>query len=521
MSSILGGIFGSDQNEFKAAAPVNTFKADPSQYTSGVNQAQAAALSGTQANTGVQNQQNDLARQLTTQAQGGGPNPALAQLNQTTAQNINNAASQVAGTRGINPALAARMAVDAGAGATQQAAGQAAVMRAQQQIAAQQQLAGVLGQQAGQNIAQQQANTQLLGTTGGLQAGQQQLNQLTGAQNQSADLAAQQINAGVQGQNAQTNAGASGGLLGGLGGIAAALIARGGMVPSAADVAKKTAEKVVKGRGVQKLAEGDEVQGDAISPLHLMLDSYGAPPKPAEPSLGIGKLQGPGREFGSGSDPQASSMQLSSPTLGINSPQSAATQMRTGAAAADAAAATRAKTMGALSAGLGGLGKGFQQGNPMDAYSALSRMHLYGQTMSEGGASGVVPGQPKVDHDTESNDVVPAMLTPGEHVTRLEIAQAPGVREALEKLNNGTPEEASSFAQHLMRRRGSGYDKVVKARRMAEGGETEKPKEAPEGEASSPPEKKVNSLFPAWMAKVRVPATNQNERKMLSQVKGD
>lgn len=489
--SFLGDFLsGGAKNNFKAEAPVNTYKADPNALG---NYGQTIA-GAQQAVGGINRQQGALTGQLANQAAGGGPNPALEQLHQTTAQNINNAASQVAGTRGINPALAARMAVDAGAGANQQAAGQAATMRAQQQIAAQQQLAGVLA-------GQQQANTALLGTAGGLQnqgvLGTEGINAGVAAGNQSANLAAQQINAGVQGQNAQATNGLLGGILQGGGAAASLFVARGGMIPSAAERAKATAQKVVKGKGPQKLAGGDEVQGgDAMSPLHLMLDNY-ARPAAAPANISPGRLQNPS------AGPDMSQMNLSSPTLGINTPQDPAAIMRAGLSSQDPSKAGKA-----IGAGMQGLGQGLAQDQGANVLNRYMTQHLYGQTMSEGGPSGNVHGPEIVQGDSEKNDVVPALLSGGEHVTRKEVAEAPGVREVLEKLNNSSPDQASTFAQHLMRRQGSGYDKVVKARRMAEGGDTEAASSGGAGAKPSPDDaekakagaEKINSMLPDWLS---------------------
>jgi hypothetical protein len=512
MSSVLGSVFGSGlTNQYHATAPVSNFQANPNQYNPAVAGAQTAATAGTNANAGIQTQQNALAAQLGAQAAGAGPNPALAQLRQTTGQNINNAAGQVASTRGINPALAARLAADQGAGLNQQAAGQAATQTAQQTLAAQQQLAGVLGQQAGQNIAQQQANTSLLGTAGGLQTQNEQLNQLTAAQNQQANLAAQQIQAGVQGQNAQTNAGLIGGLLNGAG-AAATLIAGGGMVPSAAEVAKATAQKVVGKKAKKMDSGGDPGDGaqstDVISPMHLYLDNLGAAAKPAAPSLSPGQLQNPNPT----GLPDTSAMNLSTPLFGLT-PQNAGTDD-----------AQKGKAGKAVGAGLSGLGQGIAQAGGANILNQFMGRHLYGQTMAEGGPSGNVHGPEVVQGDSEKNDVVPALLSGGEHVTRKEVAEAPGVRQVLEHLNNSSPAEASSFAQHLMRRRGAGYDKVLKARRMADGGDADggTPPPPPPTEAKTQSlTEKLSSMLPDWMAKHGTAPMNMNERKMMSQVKGD
>lgn len=92
--------------------------------------------------------QNALVSQLQAQEQGAGPNPAQQQLLNTTQQNAQNQAAAVAAQRGINPALAARQ-IDTGTSALNQTeAGQAALLRQQQELQAQNEEAGVLGNEA-------------------------------------------------------------------------------------------------------------------------------------------------------------------------------------------------------------------------------------------------------------------------------------------------------------------------------------------------------------------------------------
>ena len=180
-----------------------------------------------QGQQGVLGQQQALADQLAMQAQGGGPNPALAQLALTTGQNIGQQAALMAGQRGgRNAGLMSRQAAEAGGGIQQQAAGQAAVMRGQQQLAAQQQLAqqqGLMGvQQAnmGQGIGQYaQMGAQRLQQ-------QQQANQIY----QQSLLAQQGLGLGAQGQYNATLAGMQGNVNQSMAAIRAAELARSGQV---------------------------------------------------------------------------------------------------------------------------------------------------------------------------------------------------------------------------------------------------------------------------------------------------
>jgi len=141
----------------------------------------------------VYGQQNTLAQQLAAIASGQGPNPALEQLKQTTGQNIQQASGMIGSQKGINPALAARLAAQNAASANQTAAGQAATLSAQQQLAAREAQAGVLGTMGTQGIGQQ----------GVLQGAAANMNN---------------ARAGVAAGNSQAMGGIFGGLLSGLGG---------------------------------------------------------------------------------------------------------------------------------------------------------------------------------------------------------------------------------------------------------------------------------------------------------------
>lgn len=184
------------------AQPVTSDQASQALAQQQATAQQAAAQNGFGNQTNVFGQAQALAGQLGEQTQGGGPNPALAQLNQTTGQNVANQAALMAGQRGssANVGMMARQAAQQGANTQQQAVGQAATMRAQQMIAAQQQLQQQQGLMAG--IAGQQVNNQI-GT--GQQYAGNTLGQIN-AQNQ-ANVGMQSninnANAGIQGQTAQ------------------------------------------------------------------------------------------------------------------------------------------------------------------------------------------------------------------------------------------------------------------------------------------------------------------------------
>lgn len=150
-------------------------------------------------------QQQNLAKALMEQSQGAGANPAIAMLNQQTGQNVAQQAALMASQRGasMNPALLARQAAVQGAGVQQNAVGQAAVLRAQQQLEAQRQL---------------QAQQDAMARAGMTEA--TMLQQAQAAQNDAlvrSGLGAQGLTAAAATQNTQIGAGLLGGLLSGAG----------------------------------------------------------------------------------------------------------------------------------------------------------------------------------------------------------------------------------------------------------------------------------------------------------------
>ena len=188
--------------------------------------------------------QNDLMAALRGTAAGTGPNPAQAQF----AQNVNTAnqgamSLAASGQGGVNPALALRQAMTTQQGNLQGAAGQAATLQAQQQIAAQQQLAAALGQQQ-----QGQLGAQGLQQQGGMGYGnliQNQSQQQTANQIAQQSLASGNYNAamGLNQNTATNNANSFGNIVGGVinGGAAGAAkafseggpVSGGGALPAA------------------------------------------------------------------------------------------------------------------------------------------------------------------------------------------------------------------------------------------------------------------------------------------------
>lgn len=285
INGAIGNFLGTN-NKFQASAtPIQagTNTAQLNQAYTGAQGAlgQQAGIAGT-LNGGLQQgagSQQTLSNLYTNQALGNGPNPAQAQLNQSTGQNIAAQAALAANQRGAgaNAGLLARQVGQQGAATQQQAVGQSAVMNAQQQLAAEQNLQNLSASQVGQG----------LGATQGLNNAQQNEQNILQGSNTAANNAnvSQQsninnVNAGISTAN-QNNAGnivsGIGGLIsGGLGAIGS-LFAHGGAVEEAPWVSapKRFAEGGIAGQatgGPQSfvgnwLNSTVDTQGPGMQPL--------------------------------------------------------------------------------------------------------------------------------------------------------------------------------------------------------------------------------------------------------------
>lgn len=193
-----------NQNQYQAGlAPTSQYNFLPAFQTNAANQSNVAG------------QQQGLAQQLLAQSQGQGPNPAASMLTSAQGQNAAQAAGVYANNRAINPALAARQSSMIQAQGNQTAANTAATLRAQQQLAAQGQLAQQQQNLAGNNLA---AQGQLLGANAA-----QNTNQV---QNYGQ---AQGINAQIAQNNSNAVNKTTGSMLGGASSLLA-LLNKGGMV---------------------------------------------------------------------------------------------------------------------------------------------------------------------------------------------------------------------------------------------------------------------------------------------------
>lgn len=218
--NFIGGITNPLENNLGVTSTVNT-----SPYQ--VNQAQY--------NQNYSNEQA-LAQQLLAQNAGQGPNPALSQLAQTTSQNIAQSAGTVASQKGLNPALAARLAGQNAANTNQQANAQAATLYGQQILGNEANLANLYG-----NMNQQQLNENAL---------------LSGNYN-----AAQNLNLNQAQQNAATRQQILGGALQGIGSAGS----QGGSAGSGLSAAGGAIAASQGGKiGGKAEVEGDSLENDKV-----------------------------------------------------------------------------------------------------------------------------------------------------------------------------------------------------------------------------------------------------------------
>jgi hypothetical protein len=236
-----GGINGSG---FSTSNPVNGQQIG--QSLSGTQNSMAAQnglLNVLQQQGGIQNQ-NAVYNQLQGVANGTGPNPAQAMLNQSTGQNVANQAALMAGQRGAsgNVGLMARQAAQQGANTQQQSVGQGAAMQAQQSLGAIGQAGALATQQAQQQIGQTNQNVAsqqgLYGTQVGAQTGYNQ------------------AQAGMESGQAGMMGGILGGAMSGLGSYMGMHKAEGGMIGSGPQSA---IGKYAKGGSVPAMVSPGEV----------------------------------------------------------------------------------------------------------------------------------------------------------------------------------------------------------------------------------------------------------------------
>lgn len=379
------------QNEFQSNSPIDV---------AAMNQ----QIANSQGNFGtLQAQQQNLAKALLAQSQGEGPNPAQAMLNQATDRNIKQGAGMIASTKGINPALAARMAMENAGKMNTEAAGQAATLGAQQQLHAQNALSNLYGNMTGQNL-------QNVATSGGL------ANQ--------ASLGSQGINAGVNAQNAAANQNTFGGFLNG-GMAALAALNKGGEVP------------------VRKMAGGGMTASQSIA--NQLLQSAGIPIW----------------EAGNTQDQSGGAMGNLMKMVGGGSPAEAVGGGGAGGSSMMAAAALAEG--GEIPAHMEGIAK-IYHGYEKPTTKKVEILPANPKTASLKSQGGDVPGKAKVKGDSLKNDTVPTLLSPGEMVIPRSVMQsedpvsaaADFVAQHLKKNvkeSKGTPEEFKKALQESIKTR--------------------------------------------------------------------
>ena len=366
------------------------------------SQAGGAAQNGLMANKGpdytqanqIFGQTQGIANQLQDVAAGRGPNPALLQLQQTTDQNIARTRGQIGADRSLNPAMAARLGSMAGSNLNQQANQQGALLAAQQQLGAMGAAGNLLGNQANLSAGMaQQGNAQQLAAlqaAGALGLGGQQLASQAGLGLQSADLngimAQQGVNAGVQGQNANINAGLAGGIIGGIGKLAG-----------------------MQGMSQQQAYGGEIKMAGGGDPYGMMVS--------LSEGMGGGGASAAGKSLGKGFEAVVPDMNPGGSALTGGAPNSP--MPSSGPDQGNPFAAPWPGASPLLQGGAGGGGAGLMGLAPL-ALAARG-----GQAFA-----GPVQGQAQMAGDNYRNDTIDAKLSPGEIVLPRSVTMAEHPAEA-------------------------------------------------------------------------------------------
>lgn len=160
-----GGQYNVDQNAYYNQDANNALQSQFAQQMAANQSQQAPTVAAAQVDPTQQAQfrdaQTGLLGQLEAQSQGQGPSLANQQLQAGTQANIRSAMAQGTTGYGVNPALAQRNILQAAGTANQQAAQQAAMNRTQEQLNAQQQLAGLANQGRTSDIGMATTNADL------------------------------------------------------------------------------------------------------------------------------------------------------------------------------------------------------------------------------------------------------------------------------------------------------------------------------------------------------------------------
>lgn len=385
-------------------------------------QAQAQALQAQQALAqqqglvnalGAQNglgNQSAVFNQLQGVANGTGPNPAQAQLNQSTAQNIAQQGALMGSQRGAgaNTGLLARQIAQNGAGIQQQAAGQAATMQANQQLNAMNQLGGLANTQAANQIGATNQYNQ-----GVQNEQQQQLNAIQGQNNANVAMQSNINNSNVGMQSNINNANASiantnaGNQQNTLGSVAsafsgpAALLAKKGMSNNTPDSTGQTGGGTAPGGST--MAASDAGAGMAKGGL---IKGY----------ADGGNIQGPSSMFGQSTYGQATpvnnlaaSSQLAQANMGA--PANVGSPNGVSASGSDPMSSIMPLAMTALMAARGG--KVPVMVSPGERYVKPNEVKEVADGKKPVTKTEKIPGKAKVSGNSYANDTVPRQLESG------------------------------------------------------------------------------------------------------------
>lgn len=357
-------------------------------------QALARAL-GAQGTQGMDSQ-TALTNALQQQMAGNGPNPALAQLAQATGANTQNQAALMAGQRGAsgNVGLMARQAAMQGGANQQQAAGQAATLQAQQQLAAQQQLQNLASTQVGQQSGAVNAYNQAAqGEQGNL------LNSINSQNNANVGMQSNinNANSGLAQTNANNSAKFTSGALNSAGGALSSLaggFAHGGMIhenPKLAQVPMK-----------DRMPMPDHIKG--MADIYHSNYAFGGPVNEMNSSADLGNPN---------AIPNVSQVSAPGDKEGDSKKKKAVPEAPTG--------------------------------GPEEIMSGIEADPAALAMVASKGA--LVPGKAKVKGDSEKNDNVPAMLSPGEVVIPRHV------------MNSDDPVgNSAKFVEALLKKQGSHGD---------------------------------------------------------------
>lgn len=386
---------------------------------------QLAGQNAVQNQSNVFNQQQQLANQLGQLSRGQGPNPAMAQLANTTGQNIQQQAALMASQRGAgaNAGLLARQAAQVGANAQQQAVGQGAAMSAQQQIAAMQALQGQQGLMANTSanqIGQQQSANQAIANQSAQQIAMQQAGINSGA-TQAANQIAQQANAlNSFNQQAQNNTGQ---IMGGLGAQnQAAVNMQSNLNNANSSIANQAAQQQGKFWGGAMNGAGSA----AMMAQGGMVQHYDDGGPITDSSLGpqssFGKRMAQfAQGFNDANTTQANGQKPDSLEQGGNTMGKALVQGISGLFSPDEAAGAGGGSAPLASTGLANVsmaamykgGKVNAMVSPGEVYIPPQKVNAAAKTNNPIMAGRQIPGKAKVKGDSLKNDTVPAKLEEG------------------------------------------------------------------------------------------------------------